>query len=44
MVEVHLNGLIFVFDDDTALMEWLDAHAIEVREESRHRAKKIGKE
>lgn len=37
MVEVHLNGLIFVFDDDTPLMEWMDAHAVEVREEPRYR-------
>lgn len=33
MAEVHVNGLVFVFYDDDALMEWLDAHADDVREE-----------
>lgn len=33
MTEVCVNGLVFVFYDDDALMEWLDAHADEVREE-----------
>ena len=33
MAEVHLNGLVFVFYDDDALMEWLDANADEVRED-----------
>ena len=31
--EVHVNGLVFVFHSDTALMEWLDAHADEMYEE-----------
>lgn len=33
MTEVHVNGLIFVFYDNDELMEWLDEHADEVREE-----------
>ena len=33
MAEIHLGGLVLIFEDDTALMEWLDAHADEVREE-----------
>ena len=33
MTEVHVNGLVFVFYDDDVLMEWLDAHADDVREE-----------
>ena len=33
MAEIHLGGLVFIFEDDTALMEWLDAHGDEVREE-----------
>ncbi len=35
MAEIHLNGLVFVFEDDTALIEWLDAHADEMYEESK---------
>ena len=31
--EVHVNGLVFVFHSDTALMEWLNAHADEMYEE-----------
>ena len=32
--EVHICGLVFVFHDDTALIEWLDAHADEMYEEN----------
>ena len=31
--EVHICGLVFVFHSDTALMEWLNAHADEMYEE-----------
>ncbi len=35
MTEIHVNGLVFVFEDDTALIEWLDANADEVYEEGK---------
>ena len=35
MTEIRLNGLVFVFNDDTALIEWLDAHADEMYEEGK---------
>lgn len=35
MTEIHVNGLVFVFNDDIALIEWLDAHADEMYEEGK---------
>lgn len=35
MVEIHIGGLVYVFSDSTDLMEWLDEHADEVREEEK---------
>lgn len=32
MVEVEVNGLVFIFEDDMKLIEWLDANADDVRE------------
>lgn len=31
MVEIELNGLIYIFWDEMPLIDWLDAHADEVR-------------
>lgn len=34
MIEIKLNGLVYVFDDDMKVIELLDANADDVREES----------
>lgn len=33
MIEIKLNGLVYVFEDDMKVIEWLDANADDVREE-----------
>lgn len=33
MAEVELNGLIYIFEDDMKLIDWLDANADDVRED-----------
>ena len=33
MAEVELNGLVYVFEDDMKLIDWLDANADELRED-----------
>lgn len=35
MTKVTVNGLVFVFDDDTKLIDWLDANCDDMYEEAR---------
>ena len=32
MLEIEVNGLVYIFEDDWKVIEWLDANADDMRE------------